>query len=335
MKSKQRHSKFYRWWNSYTGRRIVGATYSLGASVVILGVLFKILYLPFAHTMLAVGMSVESFIFALGVFDKPYREFDWSKIFDFKSDEKAVAPSEMASMGVSGVLNVNSLGGGNGGNFENNGNSQNGNTDGIVVQNSGASNSVQASGGGFAFTESLSEDDVQKLSEGISNLTKTAESLQKLSELATSTDKFAQSIESASQIASKYNETQAKLNAQAESLADAYVGVNSEMNNVTLHTRNYASNVNSINGNIDSIKANYDEQLNYIKTHTEKLQQQLDKINSVTNNIDDISTETNKLKALTSSTLEENQRYQNATRRLTEQVENLNAVYGNMLNALS
>ncbi|PIF01783.1 MAG: gliding motility protein GldL, partial [Paludibacter sp.] len=87
MKLNKPNSPFYRWWNSYTGRRIVTATYSLGASVVIIGALFKILHLPYANVVLGVGMMVEAFIFALGVFDKPYREYDWSKIFDFKAEK--------------------------------------------------------------------------------------------------------------------------------------------------------------------------------------------------------------------------------------------------------
>lgn len=49
--------------------------------------MFKILHLPVGNIMLGIGMTVESIIFALGIFDKPYREYDWSKIFNFKGDE--------------------------------------------------------------------------------------------------------------------------------------------------------------------------------------------------------------------------------------------------------
>ena len=79
-------TKFDLWWNSPKMKRIVGAAYSLGASVVILGAMFKILHLNGSSYMLGIGMSVEAIIFALGIFDKPVKEFEWNKIFDFESE---------------------------------------------------------------------------------------------------------------------------------------------------------------------------------------------------------------------------------------------------------
>ena len=60
----QEHSTFYRMWNSNRGKKIISAAYSLGASVVILGALFKILHLAGANYMLMAGMITESVIFA-------------------------------------------------------------------------------------------------------------------------------------------------------------------------------------------------------------------------------------------------------------------------------
>ncbi len=76
-------SKFDILWNSYTVKRIIGAAYSLGAAIVILGALFKILHLKYADQMLMVGMLTEVLIFAIGVFDKPLKEFNWNNVFDF------------------------------------------------------------------------------------------------------------------------------------------------------------------------------------------------------------------------------------------------------------
>ena len=60
MSSKQ--TKFDIWWNSQEAKRLLGAAYSLGASVVILGAMFKILHLEGAGVMLGIGMSVEAFL---------------------------------------------------------------------------------------------------------------------------------------------------------------------------------------------------------------------------------------------------------------------------------
>lgn len=81
-------TRFDNWWNSYKIKRIFSAVYSLGAAVVILGAMFKILHLPGGGTMLAIGMSTEVIVFALGIFDKPFKEWDWEKVFDFSAGDK-------------------------------------------------------------------------------------------------------------------------------------------------------------------------------------------------------------------------------------------------------
>lgn len=63
---------------SEKGKQITGCAYSLGASVVIVGALFKIQHWPGAGPMLCVGMFTEAILFGLGCFDKPHKEFDWS-----------------------------------------------------------------------------------------------------------------------------------------------------------------------------------------------------------------------------------------------------------------
>ena len=49
---------FMNWYESYQGKKVVGAVYSLGASVVIVGALFKIMHFPGAGAMLMVGMGI-------------------------------------------------------------------------------------------------------------------------------------------------------------------------------------------------------------------------------------------------------------------------------------
>ena len=76
--------KFDFWWNSPPIKRIVGVLYSLGASMVILGAMFKILHLPGANQVLMIGMITEAVLFALGAFDKPFEDVSWKNIFDFE-----------------------------------------------------------------------------------------------------------------------------------------------------------------------------------------------------------------------------------------------------------
>lgn len=55
--------------------------YGWGASVVILGALFKINHYPFANEMLVVGLGTEAIIFFFSAFEPPYVEPDWSLVY--------------------------------------------------------------------------------------------------------------------------------------------------------------------------------------------------------------------------------------------------------------
>ncbi len=62
-------------------KKFMGKVYGLGASVVILGALFKILHLPGAATMLILGLGTEAIIFALSAFEPPHEMPDWSLVY--------------------------------------------------------------------------------------------------------------------------------------------------------------------------------------------------------------------------------------------------------------
>jgi gliding motility-associated protein GldL len=55
--------------------------YGLGASVVILGALFKINHYPGADIMLVIGLGTEAIIFFFSAWEPPYVEPDWSLVY--------------------------------------------------------------------------------------------------------------------------------------------------------------------------------------------------------------------------------------------------------------
>ena len=59
------------------GQRFFNAAYSLGAAVVILGALFKILHLSGGNEMLCIGMGTEVVMFLLTAFDRPENQYKW------------------------------------------------------------------------------------------------------------------------------------------------------------------------------------------------------------------------------------------------------------------
>lgn len=61
-----------KWMDSVPGQTFLNYAYSWGASVVILGALFKLTHLPGANFMLFAGMGTEAFVFFLSAFDRPF-----------------------------------------------------------------------------------------------------------------------------------------------------------------------------------------------------------------------------------------------------------------------
>lgn len=62
-------------------KTIMGFIYGVGASVVIVGALFKILHWPFADLMLIVGLLTEAGIFLISAFEPVHMELDWSLVY--------------------------------------------------------------------------------------------------------------------------------------------------------------------------------------------------------------------------------------------------------------
>ena len=67
---------------TYQGLRVKNAIIGVGASLVLLGALFKIMHWPGAGFMLIVGMCIEAFIFFFqGVILPPHKDYHWEKVF--------------------------------------------------------------------------------------------------------------------------------------------------------------------------------------------------------------------------------------------------------------
>lgn len=61
-----------KWMDSVPGQTFLNYAYSWGASIVILGALFKLTHLPGANFMLFAGMGTEAIVFFLSAFDRPF-----------------------------------------------------------------------------------------------------------------------------------------------------------------------------------------------------------------------------------------------------------------------
>jgi gliding motility-associated protein GldL len=62
-------------------KKATNFAYGMGAAVVIIGALFKLMHWPGASLMLIVGLGTEALIFGLSAFDPVDKELDWSLVY--------------------------------------------------------------------------------------------------------------------------------------------------------------------------------------------------------------------------------------------------------------
>ena len=105
--------RLQKWLDSVPGQTFLNYAYSWGASVVILGTLFKLTHLPGANIMLYLGMGTEVIVFFISAFDRPFDKTADGKDLPthaFPEDEDTegvgVAPAadEAAAMGGAAVV---------------------------------------------------------------------------------------------------------------------------------------------------------------------------------------------------------------------------------------
>lgn len=85
-------------------KKLMNMVYGLGASVVILGALFKIMHWPFGNEMLILGLIVEALVFAFSAFEPVDDELDWALVYP------ELAGGEPAARGNAVVTNDESDG---------------------------------------------------------------------------------------------------------------------------------------------------------------------------------------------------------------------------------
>ena len=110
--------RLQKWMDSVPGQTFLNYAYSWGASVVILGTLFKLTHLPGANFWLFLGMGTEVFVFFLSAFDRPFDKTaigmdlpthldeDEDKEEELTDDDEPATANTAATTTVAGTVNM-------------------------------------------------------------------------------------------------------------------------------------------------------------------------------------------------------------------------------------
>ena len=289
---------FMNWYESYQGKKVVGAVYSLGASVVIIGALFKIMHFPGAGAMLMVGMGIEALLFALGCLDKPHTEFHWNNVFPqllgHGADPELL--EEMKSRPCPTLM--------------------------------GGATGAETS------TPALDAKELESLKAGVANLAKTASQLNELATVTTATNNLTAKLDAASQAAEQFAQAGKNVVEKSSELGNTYTQVSEDMQKVVAGTKAYENQVVAVGAQLQKLNAVYELQLNTLQAQVDAYKAQTEKIAGVTTQVETMVANVQTMNTVAFEALKSQEAYAAGAKQLANQVADLNKVYGNMLNAL-
>jgi len=221
-------SGFMKWYESYKGKRVTGIIYSVGAAVVIIGALFKILHWPGASAVLMIGMFTEAFLFTIGTLDAPHPTYAWEQVFpQLVSLEHGCEPELYAEVSKRERPTLLGSMGGNGG----------------------------GSGAGIP-AGALSDKDQASLSEGIQKLAKTAQQLNDLGKVAEGSAKLGEKMEVAGTAMEKFAASATNMSGQTEAYEKGLNAVNANLNNLNAV---YELQLKNVQAQADALKQQADK----------------------------------------------------------------------------
>ena len=307
--------KFMLWYEAYQGKRVVGVVYSVGASVVIIGALFKIMHWPGASAVLIAGMCTEAFLFVIGALDKPHPEFNWSNVFpqllEYGTnpeilEEKANQPRPtLLGAGIEG-----------------------GEVPTISTGTASTINGVAQGSAPSVKVPSLTDKDLEALQNGITDLAKTATQLSELGKVATATTQLTTKMEAAGNAAEQFAASQSTLLATSTQLSEAYKAAETNMQGAADNTKAFATNMQNVGAQLNTLNAIYELQINAMKEQVEIAKAQNSTLGKVSDSLQAIE-------AQAVNAQQSQEQFAAGSKKLVAQISDLNAIYGNMLNALA
>ena len=240
-------ARFFHWYESYQGKNVVNIIYSVGASVVIIGALFKILHWPGASQVLMLGMFTEAFLFLIGTLEHPHPEFHWENVFPqlLEYGTKPELLEEKSHQPRPTLLGA--------------GTAEGPQVTGTIhpQQVSAASEPVSS-----AKVPTLKDEDLKSLKEGIADLAKTATQFAELGKVAQTGVKLGEKLAAAEVATESYATATA-------SLAQSYAKVSGDMQNIAEETKAYKSGVEQVGKSIAALNTVYELQLQSVNAQTE------------------------------------------------------------------
>ena len=251
-------------------KKLMAKVYGIGAAVVIIGALFKILHLKFANELLIVGLSTEALIFFLSAFEKPHEEYDWSLVYPELAGMDAHSKPAKSANGATVSQQLDQM----------------------------------------LEDAKIGPELIESLGTGLRTFGEKVSTISNVTDAATNSNEFAsklkQATKSVDELTSAYSQASTSLSEIAASSTDSKM---------------YHEQVQTLAKNLSSLNSMYELELQDSNNHLKTLNKFYGNVSETMQNFSD--------------SLNDARAFKEEVGKLSKNLASLNAVYGNMLSAMT
>jgi uncharacterized phage infection (PIP) family protein YhgE len=293
-------------------KNFMAKLYGIGASVVIIGALFKIEHWKGSSIFLTLGLCTEAIIFFFSAFEPLHEELDWTLVYP-----------ELAGMGDEEEIE----------HFK----------EGAITDGERPIERIE----NLLSTSGVDETILKKLGEGLTRLNQAVHDIADLSNATVATKSFLENLqsaansvnsltdtytsstdtikESAGNLASAYFNSADLVTKSGANVADSYQKIadalTGEQQSIAESSKTHEKHLESLNKNLGALNAVYELQIKESSEQMKGAQQVYTGLGDMIKRLKDSVDETNK--------------YKEEITKLKENISSLNSIYGNMLSAMN
>jgi gliding motility-associated protein GldL len=278
-------------------KNFISKLYGLGASVVIIGALFKIQHWPYAGTMLTIGLLTEAVIFFFSAFEPLHEEIDWSLVYPELSGIQ-----EDEQLGLSATS----------------GKYSGGNSGGV---GGGAGSVALAKFDKMLEDGNITPDLFASLGIGMKKLSESTANMNAMGDVSQASTKYMSTINTANDSLGKLSDSYQTTTKLVNESGSAYKTMADSLSVIEVGGKSYQQQLESLNKNLSALNAVYELQRKGADEHLRESDQLYRGIQGLMKDLSESAGDTKK--------------YREQITKLNDNLSALNNVYGNMLAAMN
>ncbi|MBP1666744.1 MAG: gliding motility-associated protein GldL [Bacteroidetes bacterium] len=292
-------------------KNFMAKLYGIGASIVIVGALFKIQHWQGAGLMLTVGLLTEAVIFFFSAFEPLHEEIDWTLVYPELAGIPEDETESLASHGSGRARDAGAIGSGgySGGGFGGGG------------YGGGAGSAALAK-----FDEMLEKAEItpelfQKLGEGMKKFGTATTNISAMNDIAAASNIYSATVKGATDALGKLSESYQAATRTVNETGSAYKTIADGIAVMQEGGRSYQQQLEMLNKNLSALNTAYELQKKGADNHLKESESLYSGLQSLMKDLTESSGDTKK--------------YREQVAKLNDNLSALNNVYGNMLAAMN